>query len=236
MFYACTYSLNHSFIHLLIHSFIFHSFIRSFMHSSFFHSFAHSFIFHSFLIFHSFNRSFLHLSFIHSLIYSFIFHSFICSFIHSSFIHSFAHSFIFHSFLHFLIHSFILSFLLSFLRHPDSSCHSSVERLWYGMNEVDGISDKLVVERFPNLSYLGLRRAKLNTSTFTQVTTLFSLTGLATINLDGLRMAGTEAIKIICGYVCDLRFFLVMKLRCSGCRINSHRLLPFFFFFFFFFF
>ena len=116
MFYACTYSLNHSFIHLLIHSFIFHSFIRSFMHSSFFHSFAHSFIFHSFLhlsfiqslipssFIHSFAHLFIHLSFIHLLIHSFIFHSFIRSFIHLSFIPSFPHS---------LIHSLIPSFFPS---------------------------------------------------------------------------------------------------------------------------
>ena len=84
-----------------------------------------------------------------------------------------------------------LSFLLTAADH--------LEKLNVALNPADDLPSVLTSLALPNLRYLNLRKAKVSPSTISQLAPCVGKGGIDTLVLDGIKLAGSNALKSILG-------------------------------------
>lgn len=81
------------------------------------------------------------------------------------------------------------------------SGQSSLIRLTYGLNTAEELPDILAKSCLPLLNYLNLRKAKISAASVSKLQSLITAKAkpMRTLVLDGLKLAGTEALKGLLG-------------------------------------
>ncbi|XP_046575861.1 uncharacterized protein LOC124283880 [Haliotis rubra] len=107
----------------------------------------------------------------------------------------------------------------------DSSGHSSLQRFTYGMNSSETLPQKLNMSSLPCLTYLNLRKAKISPAKIVEICAgcLSGESLLSAMVLDGLKLAGTDAVPQLCGH---LKQSKVTTLSFGGCSLADSDLSP----------
>ena len=79
---------------------------------------------------------------------------------------------------------------------PDGS---NLQKLSYGLNTSEEVPALLRSSTLVKLTYLNLRKAKMSPTAIGQLSLLAQKSGLETLILDGIKIAGTEALKDLLG-------------------------------------
>ncbi|XP_064595909.1 uncharacterized protein LOC135462616 [Liolophura sinensis] len=105
------------------------------------------------------------------------------------------------------------------------SGQSSLTRLTFGLNNVEELPDILTKSCLPFLNYLNLRKAKISAAGVSKLQSLITPKEkpMKTLVLDGLKLAGTEALKGLLGKPSECS---LDALSLSGCLLNDADLSP----------
>lgn len=79
---------------------------------------------------------------------------------------------------------------------------SRLQRLSFGMNKAEDIAEVLDDIKLTNLMYLNLRKAKMSPTAVGKLSSLTESNCLETVVLDGVKLAGSGAIRELTGRFC----------------------------------